>query len=68
MLSGMPRLCNKTVLQCRCACQAVRAVLPQCRRHKYMGNMPINSRITGKTMRCWVFSRAGGYAATKEEF
>lgn len=28
----MPRLCNKTVLQCRCACQAVRAVLPQCRR------------------------------------
>ena len=46
----------------------LKKLLPLCRRHKYMGNMPINSRITAKTMRCWVFSRAGGYAATTEDF
>ena len=46
----------------------LKKLLPLCRRHKYMGNMPINSRITNKTMRCWVFSRAGGYAATTEDF
>lgn len=46
----------------------LKKLLPLCRRHKYMGNRPINSRISGKTMRCWVFSRAGGYATTTDEF
>lgn len=65
---------NQLMEECRTWGQAVpdmgqlKKLLPQCRRHKYMGNMPINSRITGKTMRCWVFSRAGGYAATTDEF
>ena len=65
---------NQFAEECRTWGQAVpdmtllKKLLPLCRRHKYMGNMPINSRITGKTMRCWVFSRAGGYAATKEDF
>ena len=65
---------NQFAEECRTWGQAVpdmallKKLLPQCRRHKYMGNMPINSRITGKTMRCWVFSRAGGYAATTDDF
>ena len=65
---------NQLMEECRTWGQPVpdmgqlKKLLPLCRRHKYMGNMPINSRITGKTMRCWVFSRAGGYAATTDEF
>lgn len=40
----------------------LKKLLPLCRRHKFLGNKPINSRITGKTMRCWVFSRTSATA------
>lgn len=63
---------NQLMEECRTWGQTVpdmgqlKKLLPLCRRHKYMGNMPINSRLTGKTMRCWVFSRAGGFAPSED--
>lgn len=65
---------NQLMEECRTWGQPVpdtaqlKKLLPLCRCHKYIGNMAINSRITGKTMRCWVFSRAAGFTTPTEDF
>lgn len=65
---------NQLMEECRTWGQPVpdtaqlKKLLPLCRSRKYLGNMAINSRITGKTMRCWVFSRAPAYRAPTEDF
>lgn len=54
---------NHYIEECRTFGQIIpdtallKKLLPTARRHKFMGCMSVNSCITGKTMRCWVFSR-----------
>ncbi|SMF94414.1 Toprim-like [Methylomagnum ishizawai] len=38
----------------------LRALFPDSKRYKFMENKHVNSRITGTTLRCWVFSKSGG--------
>lgn len=46
----------------------LKKLLPFCRRHKFLGCRATNSRITDKTLRCWVFSRQPAYSVTPDEF
>lgn len=46
----------------------LKKLLPLCRRHKFMGCMAINSCLTDKTLRCWVFSRQAAYTLPQDEF
>lgn len=54
---------NHFIEECRTFGQIIpdtallKKLLPTARRHKFLGCMSVNSCITSKTMRCWVFSR-----------
>lgn len=60
---------NQIMEECRTWGQLVpdttqlKKLLPLCRRHKFQGNKVMKSRLNGKAMRCWVFSRASAVAA-----
>lgn len=45
----------------------LKKLLPYSRRHKFMGCSAINSRLTDKTLRCWVFSKQPTHM-TMEDF